>query len=102
MSPTGLRDKVTMITELKVYLPDDLDTRFRKAAMSAFGYGRGSLSKAAAEALVRWCSEQETRSRSPETSLPTNTPDSVPRDIAQVNGQASSVENLKGPAQAAT
>ncbi len=47
------------MAELKIYLADDLDMRFRKAAMSAFGYGHGSLSKAAVEALSRWCYERE-------------------------------------------
>ncbi len=45
--------------ELKIYLPDELDARFRKAAMTAYGFGKGSLSKAAEEALQRWCAEQE-------------------------------------------
>ncbi len=47
------------MAELKVYLSDELDKRFRKAAMDAYGYGRGSISKAAAEAFSRWCSERE-------------------------------------------
>jgi len=58
------------MAELKVYLPDDLDTRFREAAMSAFGYGRGSLSKAAAEALAKWCSEREDVKSSEPTNVP--------------------------------
>lgn len=47
------------MAELKVYLPDELDKRFRRAAMDAYGYGRGSISKAATEALSRWCAERE-------------------------------------------
>jgi hypothetical protein len=47
------------LSELKVYLSDELAKRFRKAAMDAYGYGRGSISKAAAEAFSRWCAEQE-------------------------------------------
>ena len=43
------------MAELKIYLPNDLNSRFRKIAMSVFGYGRGSLSKAAQEALEKWC-----------------------------------------------
>lgn len=43
------------MAELKIYLPNDLNSRFRKIAMSVFGYGRGSLSKAAQEALENWC-----------------------------------------------
>ena len=47
------------MAELKIFIPDSLDIRFRKAAMDAYGYGRGSLSKAAAEALEEWCKEKE-------------------------------------------
>ncbi len=47
------------LAELKVYLSDELDKRFRKTAMDAYGYGRGSISKAAAEALSKWCAEHE-------------------------------------------
>jgi hypothetical protein len=49
------------MAELKVYLSGELDKRFRKLAMSIFGYGRGSLSVAAVEALTRWCEEHEAR-----------------------------------------
>ncbi len=47
------------MAELKVYLSDELDKRFRKAAMDAYGYGRGSISKAATEAFSTWCAEHE-------------------------------------------
>lgn len=47
------------MAELKIYLPDSLNERFRRIAMSVYGYGRGSLSKAAEEALNKWCSERE-------------------------------------------
>jgi hypothetical protein len=49
------------MAELKIFIPDSLNIRFRKAAMNAFGYGRGSLSKAAAEALAEWCKEKESK-----------------------------------------
>jgi len=49
------------MAELKIFIPDSLDMRFRKAAMNAYGYGRGSLSKAAAEALAEWCKEKESK-----------------------------------------
>jgi len=45
--------------ELKIHLPDELDKRFRKAAMTVHGYGRGSISKAAIEALAKWCTDHE-------------------------------------------
>ena len=47
------------MAELKVYLSEELDKRFRMLAMSVYGYGRGSLSKAAVDALTKWCAEQE-------------------------------------------
>jgi hypothetical protein len=47
------------LAELKVYLTDELDKRFRMLAMNIFGYGRGSLSEAAVEAFTKWCEEHE-------------------------------------------
>lgn len=47
------------MAELKIYLSENLNEKFRRIAMSVYGYGRGSLSKAAEEAFMRWCSEHE-------------------------------------------
>jgi hypothetical protein len=47
------------MAELKVYLSEELDKRFRKLAMITFGFGRGSISEAAAEAFKNWCDEHE-------------------------------------------
>jgi len=47
------------MAELKVYLSGELDKRFRKLAMEIYGYGRGSLSEAAVDALTKWCEEHE-------------------------------------------
>jgi len=44
---------------LKIYLSESLNEKFRRIAMNVHGYGRGSLSKAAEEALTKWCSEHE-------------------------------------------
>jgi hypothetical protein len=49
------------MAELKVYLPEELDKRFRMLAMSVYGYGRGSLSEAAVGAFTKWCDEHEAR-----------------------------------------
>lgn len=49
------------MAELKVYLSEELDKKFRMLAMSIFGYGRGSLSEAAVEALSSWCKEHESQ-----------------------------------------
>ena len=47
------------MAELKIYLSEGLNERFRRIAMRVHGYGRGSFSKAAEEALAKWCSEHE-------------------------------------------
>ena len=47
------------MAELKIYLSNDLNEKFRRIAMSVYGYGRGSISKAAEEALTTWCSKRE-------------------------------------------
>jgi hypothetical protein len=47
------------MVELKIYLSDKLNEIFRRTAMNVYGYGRGSLSKAAEEALTKWCTEHE-------------------------------------------
>jgi len=49
--------------ELKVYLSEDLKKEFKKRSMETFGYGRGSISRAAEEAIQRWTSERETLMR---------------------------------------
>lgn len=57
--------------ELKIYLPEELKREFKKRSMEAFGYGRGSISKAAEEAIQRWVSEREriTEATPPEDSV---------------------------------
>ncbi len=45
--------------ETKIYLPDMVAKRWRKLAMQRFGYGKGSISKAAKEALVFWIEQEE-------------------------------------------
>jgi hypothetical protein len=49
------------MAELKVYLSEDLGKRFRMLAMNVYGYGRGSLSEAAVDALTKWCEGHEAR-----------------------------------------
>ncbi len=45
--------------ELKIYISDELNNLFRRTAMDVFGYGRGSISKAAEEALKQWCERHQ-------------------------------------------
>ncbi len=99
LSLSGLGDKATITTELKVYLPDELDTRFRKAAMSRYGYGRGSLSRAATEAFSRWCSEQERDARIPgSSSIDTSPPNRATEATTTLNEGAANLQNDEGSA----
>lgn len=42
---------------IKVYIPDEVEQKFRKTAMRLYGYGRGSLSTASERALTAWLSQ---------------------------------------------
>jgi len=44
---------------LRIYLPEELERKFRKISMESYGYSRGSLSRAAAEAIRSWIRTQE-------------------------------------------
>ncbi len=48
---------------MKIYMSDKLGGAFKEQAMKRFGYGRGSISKAAEEAITRWLIETEKISR---------------------------------------
>lgn len=68
------------MAELKIYLSEELDKKFRMLAMSIFGYGRGSLSQAAVEALSSWCKERESRNgNSHLVQVPSSESDPVAR-----------------------
>jgi predicted nucleotidyltransferase len=45
--------------ETKIYIPDKLARKWREYAMKRFGYGRGSISRAAEEALAFWTLREE-------------------------------------------
>lgn len=42
------------MSQIKIYSTKGVDEPFRANAMKRFGYGRGAISKAAEEALIRW------------------------------------------------
>jgi len=42
---------------IKVYISDDVERKFREAAMRLFGYRRGSLSTASEKAILVWLSQ---------------------------------------------
>ena len=44
---------------MRIYLPEDLERKFRKASMENFGYSRGSFSKAAEQAVRDWVRTRE-------------------------------------------
>ena len=44
------------MSQIKIYSTGRVDESFRATAMKRFGYGRGAISKAAEEALIRWTS----------------------------------------------
>jgi len=44
--------------ELKIKLTDETEAVFRKSAMEAFGYSKGSLSSAAEQAFMNWAAAQ--------------------------------------------
>jgi hypothetical protein len=44
---------------LRVQINPKVKEKFREAAMKRFGYGKGALSKAAEEAILKWLSTTE-------------------------------------------
>jgi hypothetical protein len=44
---------------IKVYVRGEVEERFRRLAMMVYGYGKGSLSKAAEDAFLRWMVQHE-------------------------------------------
>jgi hypothetical protein len=44
---------------LRVQINPKVEEKFREAAMKRFGYGKGALSKAAEEAIIKWLSSTE-------------------------------------------
>jgi hypothetical protein len=51
--------EVFSMKPLRVYLPEELEKKFRKFSMETYGYSHGSLSKAAAEAITSWVSTRQ-------------------------------------------
>ncbi|MBS7611458.1 hypothetical protein KEJ27_04540 [Candidatus Bathyarchaeota archaeon] len=44
---------------IRAKLNEEVEQRFRELAMRRFGYGKGSLAKAAEEAILMWISSME-------------------------------------------
>ena len=47
---------------LRVQIDEKLERKFRETAMKKFGYGKGALSRAAEEAIIKWISMTENES----------------------------------------
>ena len=47
--------------EVKVKLSDETEAAFRKSAMEAFGYSKGSLSSAAEQAIGAWAAAEQVK-----------------------------------------
>jgi len=50
---------VSRVAGIKVYVSNEVEEKFRRLAMMVYGYGRGSLSKAAEEAFLQWIMKYE-------------------------------------------
>ncbi len=53
--------------EVKVKLSDETEAAFRKSAMETFGYSKGSLSKAAEQAIKEWVAARPKTNEVPES-----------------------------------
>jgi len=71
---------------LRIYLPEELKKKFRKFSMESYGYSRGSLSRAAVEAIKSWISTHQT---SPEFAVP-DEPVKALRGLLRHEGEACS------------
>jgi len=60
---------------------EKLEKRFRELAMKRFGYGKGALSKAAQEAILRWVSQMETQEELMSEGDPVEAIDGLLADI---------------------
>lgn len=72
-----------LLGSLKVYVSDEVERKFREAAMRLYGYGRGSLSIASERALLDWASR---------VSQAMPAPDSIEDPVASIYGLLSHVK----------
>ena len=72
---------------IKVVIEDDVERRFRRVAMSRYGYGKGALSEAAEAALSEWSSNEDTEVEVPDFGDPVTAIEGLLRHVG-----ASSVE----------
>ncbi len=51
------------MAEMKIYIPEEVEEEFKRTSMEVHGYGRGSISKAATEAIQEWTAGRQTLRR---------------------------------------
>ena len=71
------------MARIKVYVRDEVEEKFRGLAMIVYGYGRGSLSKAAEEAFLQWVMKYEAMLK--EISVPDDPVGAIKGLLAGVN-----------------
>jgi len=72
------------VAGIKVYVRNEVEEKFRRLAMMVYGYGRGSLSKAAEEAFLLWMMEHETALK--EVNVPED-------PVGVIKGMLAGIEN---------
>jgi len=72
---------------LKFEFEDELENKFREAAMRKYGYAKGSLQKASKEALSSWIKQQS--SKVPEVDDPFKLVEGI---LSHLKGKKTSVQ----------
>lgn len=67
---------------IKVIVGDDVERRFRRVAMSRYGYGKGALSEAAEAALSEWSSNEDLDVEVPNLDDPVSAIEGLLRHVA--------------------
>lgn len=71
------------MARIEVYVRDEVEEKFRRLAMMVYGYGRGSLSKAAEEAFLQWVMKYEAMLE--EINVPDDPVSSIKGLLAGIN-----------------
>jgi len=84
---------------IKVYVRDEVEKKFRQLAMMVYGYGKGSLSKAAEEAFIQWTTQHEAILR--EVSIPEDPVGAIRGMLAGVKKSGVELQHEAGKIRAA-
>ena len=71
-----------VMSAIKVYIDDKIAKQFRRTAMQVFGYGKGSLSKAAEEAFKKWV--QEYAAQIQDLDIPGNPIEAISKQLKNI------------------